>query len=212
MRKINKSYEPVELTNWKRKNPHARYADLQNDAEGIAARQAINRQNIADQYGLCAYCCKRINENNSLNEHLVPRDKDHLKELDFNNIVASCNTSKQCDDAHKSQFLPLTPLMPECEEELKFCLSGKVEGKTDRANSSIKILNLNNNSLRQIRKQLIEVLIFTQGYEDSSKLTIEKDEVLSLFIEELQQPQENRLEPFSPALTNILRNYLNPLE
>jgi hypothetical protein len=35
--------------------------------------------------------------------------------------------------AHGSQPLPLTPLMPECETELRFKFSGRVEGLTERA-------------------------------------------------------------------------------
>jgi uncharacterized protein (TIGR02646 family) len=134
MRKINKSEEPPELTQWKRKNPKLhRYEDLYKSEEGKAASAKIKEKNIAEQFGLCAYCCKRIDESNSMNEHLIPRDKDHKKELDFTNIVASCTTRNQCDDAHKSQNLPLTPLMAECEIELQFFLSGDVKGKTDRA-------------------------------------------------------------------------------
>lgn len=136
MRKISKTEEPPELVQWKRKNPKLhRYDDLNRNKsnEGKIARQKINERNIEDQFGLCAYCCKRIDESNSMNEHLVPRSKNHQKELDFNNIVASCDTKNQCDKAHDNQDLPLTPLMAECEIELQFFLSGDVKGKTDRA-------------------------------------------------------------------------------
>ncbi len=57
-------------------------------------------------------------------------------------IVASCNTPNQCGDAHKSQHLPLTPLMTECETELRFKISGRVEGLSDRAADTIRVLNL----------------------------------------------------------------------
>lgn len=209
MRKISKSNEPTELTAWKRKNRNARYTDLQNDKEGIAARQAINQQNIKDQFGLCAYCCKRINEDNSVNEHLVPRDKNHRLELDFNNIVASCNSAKQCDDAHGNQLLPLTPLMVECEAELQFLLSGIVEGKTDRANRIIEILNLNNNSLTQSRKQYIYGLLLTEGLPPEELLDIKDKELLAMLINVFQNTESNQLQPFSPVIVNILKSYLN---
>jgi len=205
MRKISKSNEPDKLTNWKRKNKKSRYADLDKNSKGIEARKAINQQNIIDQLGLCAYCCKRITEENSVNEHLIPRNKDHCLELDFENIVASCDTPKQCDKAHKSQRLALTPLMFECETELKFFLSGKVEGKTDRANEIITILNLNNRILQNTRKQFIYNLLITQP-EDL--LNLKDNEELNSLITGFQTPKDDLLFPFSPVLINFLQSHL----
>jgi uncharacterized protein (TIGR02646 family) len=209
MRKISKSEEPLELSLWKRKNPKLhRYDDLDKTTEGIAARQAINSQNIKDQFGLCAYCCKRIDENNGMNEHLIPRDKNHGKELDFANIVASCTTKKQCDDAHKSQDLPLTPLMPECEAELQFLLSGGVKGKTAKAATTIEVLQLDNQKLRQLRKQSIDSLLFGLGVPPDNLPCLEDDDLLNLMLEDLKQPKTGLLEPFSPILINVLKQYL----
>jgi len=209
MRKISKSEEPLELAQWKRKNPKLhRYDDLDNSDDGKTARQKINERNIEDQLGLCAYCCKRIDVNNSMNEHLIPRDKDHTKELDFSNILASCTTKKQCDNAHKSQDLPLTPLMPECETELQFFLSGDVKGKTARATTTIEVLRLDNRSLKETRKQLIAEILICQGVPPDDLPFLEDDMLLSIMLEDLKQPKENLLEPFSPVLANILRQYL----
>ena len=207
MRKISKSNEPHELTSWKRKNPHARYDDLDKDSEGKSARQVINKQNIKDQFGLCAYCCKRIDESNSMNEHIEPRSKNHQKELDFFNIVASCTTRKQCDAAHDNQDLPLTPLMAECETELQFFLSGDVKGKTERAKIIIDVLQLQNNkSLKESRKRAIDAMLYTQGVPPNDFPLLEDDDLLNIMIEDLKQPKNTLLEPFSPVLINILQH------
>ena len=209
MRKISKSNEPPELIQWKRKNPHARYDDLDKNSEGKTARQAINKQNIKDQFGLCAYCCKRIDASNSMNEHLEPRSKNHQKELDFSNIVASCTTRNQCDDAHKSQDLPLTPLMAECEIELKFSIKGDVKGETDRAKTAIKVLQLQENKgLRELRIRGIEAMLYKEGIEPDD-LQFEDDELLSIMLEDLKQPKAGLLEEFSPVLINILQQYFH---
>lgn len=205
MRKVSKSEEPLELTQWKKKNPKLhRYQDLDG-----TARQAINKQNIKDQFGLCAYCCKRIDESNSMNEHLVPRDKDHNKELEFSNIVASCTTKKQCDNAHKSQDLPLTPLMDECETELQFLISGDVQGKTDRAKVTINVLQLQDNKgLKESRKRTIDALLYTQGVPPDDLPLLEDDDLICLMLEDLKQPKAELLEPFSPVLINILQQMI----
>jgi uncharacterized protein (TIGR02646 family) len=212
MRKINKTEEPPELTQWKRKNPKLhRYDDLDKSDEGKTARQKINERNIEDQFGLCAYCCKRIDNSNSVNEHLEPRDKNHQKELDFNNIVASCDTKNQCDAAHKSQDLPLTPLMDECETELQFFLSGEVKGKadSDSATKTINILQLNNRALKSIRKQAIEGMLFSQGVPPDDLIILEDDALIQIMLEDLKQPKLGMLEEFSPVLVNVLEHYLN---
>lgn len=58
--------------------------------------------------------------------------------------------------------------MPECETELRFKISDRVEGLSQRAKDTIKILNLgeretNNRALIEKRKQLSNALILTNG-------------------------------------------------
>ena len=131
--------------------------------------------------------------------------------LDFNNIVASCRTSKQCDAAHDSQVLPLTPLMDECETELKFKISGRVEGLTQRAIDTIQVLNLgdneqNNKALIEKRKYLSESLLWSNGIDPNEGL--EDDELLQSIINDLLTPQNGKLESFAPVVANILKNWI----
>ena len=122
MRKIDKGYEPERLTQWKRQHPQGRYDQL-NDLE----RQDIRIACTKEQFYLCAYCCQTISGTSAdtMNEHVEARRLAPSRSLDFSNIVASCTTPQQCDAAHGSQALPLTPLMDECETELKFKISTK---------------------------------------------------------------------------------------
>ncbi len=200
MRKITKGIEPAELTSWKRKNPRGRYDDLSH-----AERGAINDATRQEQFGLCAYCCKKIGESDSMNEHVEARNIAKNRTLDFSNIVASCITPKQCDAAHGSQPLPLTPLMVECETELKFYFSGDVEGLTDRAKQAIDVLNLNNQSLIAKRKQQIKTLVMPPDTTESVLLW--DGETIEMFINEwLQKPDDDgQLQAYSPVLVNVLR-------
>ena len=211
MRKIDKGQEPDSLSAFKRRHPLARYPDV-SDAE----RQEIRHTCAAEQFYLCAYCCQRISGTNedTMNEHVEAQDRAPNRTLDFSNLVASCTTPKQCDAAHGAQPLPLTPLMPECETELRFKLSGRVDGLTERARETIRVLNLgdteqNNKALVAKRKQLVDSLIWTHYGPNQQQLLQEEDhELLQMLIAELSQPQQGKLEPFAPVLVNILRTLL----
>ncbi|MFA0464707.1 TIGR02646 family protein, partial [Vibrio sp. 10N.261.45.F1] len=92
-------------------------------------RQAIRTEALAEQHFLCGHCCQALSgDGDCHNEHVEAQDINQNRTLDFSNIIASCNTLNQCGDSHKSQALPLTPFMDECETDLVFKLSGRVSG------------------------------------------------------------------------------------
>jgi len=208
MQIINKGKEPLSLTAWKKKHKGMRYSDLP-AKERLDIREAC----LLEQFYLCAYCCSSIGESDQSchNEHVESQDSAPNRTVDFFNIVASCNKSKQCGIAHKAQHLPLTPLMLECEVELKFYLNGLVEGLTDRAKEAIRVLNLGdkeqlNRSLIETRKQLVEALLYQQG-ENPGDIEILDDDLLEIIIQDLKVPENSRLMPFSPVLINILKGW-----
>lgn len=202
MRKISKGEEPYELVTWKHKNPHGHYQDLSH-----IERQAINSASLKEQFLLCAYCCKKVDVRTSHNEHVESRRLAPNRQLDFGNIVASCNTHDRCGCAHQSQFLPLTPLMQECETELKFYLSGKVVGHTERAKNSIAILGLDNRAIREERKQMVDNLIFP---DRGDNLELLGDDLLTMLIDDFQKPDQNgHLLPYSPVLINITKQLIS---
>jgi uncharacterized protein (TIGR02646 family) len=207
MRTISKGAEPSSLTKWKSTNPHGRYNQL---TENI--RRNIRQYALEEQFYLCAYCCQRIQDIDAChNEHVEAQNSNPARTLDFSNIIASCNTPHQCGDAHRSQHLPLTPLMAECETELRFKISGRVEGLTNRAIETIQVLNLgdyekNNRALIEKRKQLSNALLWKDGINPDEGL--EDEELLEMLIADLSQPQQGQMEPFAPVLINILQSWL----
>lgn len=208
MRTISKGAEPSSLAAWKQEKPHGRYNQLTEDI-----RRIIRQHALEEQFYLCAYCCQRIQDIDAChNEHVEAQNLNPGRTLDFSNIVASCNTFNQCGDAHQSKPLTLTPLMTECETEFRFKISGRVEGLSNRAIDTIRVLNLgehekNNRALIEKRKQLSDVLLW-KCYGDPSQGLEEDKEVLALLIDELTQPQQGQLEPFAPVVVNIVRNWL----
>ena len=209
MRKISKQTEPITLTNWKQANPHGRYDQLTSDI-----RQAIRQQALQEQFYLCAYCCEKIKEDvhqHCHNEHVEAQNLNPQKTLDFTNIVASCDTPKQCGKAHGSQYLPLTPLMGECESELKFKISGRVEGLSERAITTIQVLNLgdqekNNRKLIEKRQQLSNALLWENGVDPNEEL--EDEELLMMLIDDFKQAPTKEMDSFIPVVINILQNWI----
>ncbi len=208
MRTIHKADQPSELREWKQLNPNGRYEHLSGDV-----RRAIRQHALKEQFHLCAYCCQVIKDGNCHNEHVEPQQLNPNRTVDYLNIVASCNTRNQCGLAHGSAQLPLTPLMEACENELMFMQSGLVKGLTQRARTTIQVLNLgdserSNKSLIQKRKIMIESLLFSNfGQSDP---VVEDDDLLKMFIDSLSSPQGEEMQPFTPVLLNILRSWLAP--
>ncbi|MEB3123299.1 MAG: hypothetical protein VKL41_19005 [Snowella sp.] len=101
--------------------------------------------------------------------------------------------------------------MAECETELRFKISGRVEGLSERAIVTIQVLNLgnhekNNRALIEKRKQLSNVLLWTNGIDPDKGL--EDEELLEMLIGELSQPKMDQMEPFTPVVINILKSWL----
>lgn len=80
MRKINKQQTPGSLTLFKQKSPNAMYGNL-----SPKLRQDIREACTAEQFYLCAYCCKQITGKNTdtLNEHIEPQDLAPNRTLDL---------------------------------------------------------------------------------------------------------------------------------
>lgn len=217
MRKITKGNAPESFANWVRKKPKDQnenqwfQALYKQEQWGII--NDLSNHNTLEQLYLCAYCCDRITGSHldTVNEHVEARAIAPHRSLDQSNIVASCRNKNRCDASHKNQYLPLTPLMDACETELKFNVSGRVEGLTERAKESIRVLNLgdnekNNMALIEKRKQLSENLMWEYGIDFENRL--DDDQLLKMVIDDLLTPKNGKLEPFAPVVANILGNWL----
>lgn len=208
MRKIDKQgvIEPLSLKQFKRQNKQGNYSDLT-----PAIRQDIRQACTKEQFHLCAYCCKRIsgNSRDTMNEHVEARNLAPNKDLDYTNIVASCTTPNQCDDAHGSQPLPLTPFDNECETDLAFKISGRVTGLTSDAQETIHVLNLNKQALVKQRQQLILAITLGEGINLEQDDPSNNSDIVEIMIEMLQQPSDGKLEAFSPAIINALKGWLD---
>ncbi|UBU47704.1 hypothetical protein LCW13_11640 [Cobetia amphilecti] len=217
MIKISKGQPPQSFIKWisskpKNKNENEWFKELFQQGKWDIVGD-LSFKNAEEQFFICCYCCDYVSGDSSdtKNEHVVARDIAPEKSLDYTNILASCNKLRQCDHAHGNKALPLTPLMPECETEFNFKLSGRVEGLTDRATEAINVLNLGkdenaNKSLVEKRKKIINDLLWANGVDPSEGL--EDEELIEMIVEEIMTPVEGKLTPFAPILVNVMRGWL----
>lgn len=204
MKKIIKHDEPEDLNSWKRKHSHGRYDEIDS-----TIRQSIRASCITEQYGLCAFCCTPILKDTCHNAHLLSQHTYPQYSLNWDNIVASCNSDATCGTCQGTHIIPITPLMDECETEFIFYQSGRVEGITTRAQETIQILNLNCDILKNRRKSVIRDFLYTNEYFPPIQDIEEWDtEILNALIQDCLKVKNGKLAPYAPVLINICRQML----
>lgn len=208
MRRINKGNEPVSLTNFRITNPSLSYSDLTNG--NVQVRQDIRESCVREQHFICAYCCASITLTSCHNEHIIPQT-DTLGvtlTLDYNNIVASCESINHCGHKKGNQLINLTPLNLNCENDIVYQLNGKMTHRTPDAQQTISVLNLRNGGLVNKRKNIIDLILF-EYVDDINDLKIENREYLEEIINELSIPDEmGKLEAFSPVIVNVIKQFI----
>ncbi|WP_164112248.1 MULTISPECIES: retron system putative HNH endonuclease [Sphingobacterium] len=208
MRRINKGPEPVSLTQLKLDQPLFTYQDM--DGAYSVIRSDIRQSCIAEQFSLCAYCCDRVDNISSHNEHIIPQSDPMGASLtlEYTNIVASCNSNNHCGHFKKNNAIPLTPLMGNCEGDIIYQLNGKMTHRNPDAQRTISILNLRNSALSEKRKNIIDLIIF-EYVDDLGEMVLEDVDFLELMIDELRTPDAaGMLEAFSPVIINVLRQLI----
>jgi uncharacterized protein (TIGR02646 family) len=211
MRKITKDHKSVgaiTLQQWKRKHPTKPYREL--DAE---TRRNLRQSLLDEQYHLCAYCTCQIHNDNSHIDHVEPKGGSYAqqnKQLNYDNLVASCNRKHICGDKKAASIIPVTPLISACETELVFYITGRVKAKEacKDADKTLNILGLKDQAtpwLKRERQAAIEALLFQYTDGNNSELYLEDEEILQLMKQELLEPNDQgALEAYTPVLINIL--------
>ena len=205
MRKIAKAGAPRELARWQSRGRH--YKDLTQKE-----RRTIRKYCRAEQKGLCAFCCAPVTENNGRNAHILCQARHPHKSLDWNNIVTSCETAEHCDTYQGGEDIPLTPLMPECETELLFKMSGRVEALTPKAQRTLEVLNLDCPGLQRKRKFALESMLLSLEFHPVEDIPEWDEELIQCVIAECDKDKDGILFPYAPVIANIVRQFLDPLK
>ncbi|QCI28548.1 retron system putative HNH endonuclease [Caminibacter pacificus] len=175
MIKIKKE-EPDFFKKAKRKVKSPNISKAWEDENIKQIKSQLREYIISEQKFLCAYCERKL-------ENLTNLSIDHFKKrnlfpdltLDYNNLFVSCDSATHCE-RHKDSFsinkeefkYLIHPVFNNPEYFFEYDLTGHILPKDDlsefnkkKADFTIKAFNLNDKSLIEDRKKLIEGLIYT---------------------------------------------------
>lgn len=206
MRLIKKHSECPELVAWKKRHPEKKLYDDLDSTTRSAMREAMRKE----QYGLCAFCCNRLRTGEGRNAHLKSRQQFPQLGLCWDNLAVSCERKESCDQHQGGRSLTLTPLMPECETEIIYYVTGEVEGTTARAQEAIDILGLNERKVRESRKAGINKLAMNNLCDPIEDIACLSDDEKTALIEMLDEVDEDgNLPAYQPVLKSIIRMMLS---
>lgn len=202
MRSVAKGEAPPELVEYL-KTPGVHY-----DSSPTPIKNAVRRDSLRDQYGLCCYCCGRVGPSSGYQqiEHLVARSVDPERTLDWDNLLVSCASGRPevassgkseltCDDHKKNDHLAVSPLDADCEARFLYVRDDgrilAVSGDIDAA-TTISILNLNCKRLRDARFGAMKV---------AEDLLSELD--LDVWAARFLEPVDGVLPAYEPAIWSL---------
>lgn len=200
MKKINKSEEPSSLTKFKRKNSSNKWEDIHTEQNKSIYEDCL-LQCMEDQNFLCGYTEIKLDDNYHI-DHFIKRNIAPNKTFDWQNMIAAVHDSKFGADFKDKAVKDidynrqsgkynhiLNPIADNMEERFIFSTNGVIEpaNRNDAdATETIRIFNLQEDSLNNRRKQAMEntrklleqmdketVIGYLQGEEFSSAIAYE---------------------------------------
>jgi uncharacterized protein (TIGR02646 family) len=144
--------------NFKKKNNAQNYIQ---DCDNFELKENIRKDLLKKQRNQCAYCERLldINKQNFHIEHIEPRDNTKAKlECEYSNLVLSCNNDDSCGRYKGSRHLEdgfIHPVLDNPTLYFKFNEDGQILTTDLNANKTKDFLNLNNNKLIRVRKNIV---------------------------------------------------------
>jgi len=180
MKHIRKRPEPQELLDFKA----AKTNDWTPSYDNLTTetKSALKQSLMQEQGWLCCYCEAELDVDDSHIEHLRPQYHYPAQELDYNNLLCSCQSRlkrrepRHCGaskDNWYDQALMISPLDSACEGYFYFTGDGRIYPRNGNhaADETIKRLRLGIDKLNAMRAAAIEKLIDLDKAEISNYLT-----------------------------------------
>lgn len=196
MRKIEKQ-QPLEcFEDFKKENPGVDWNhDFSNPRlPSFRCYEEIRFQILLEeQQILCGYTELFINnEKNTHIDHYIKRSFDNTKTFDWNNLIVSCN-----DDDFGARYKDMkskitlaeysdifNPVIDNVQDYFEYLTNGEVISKSkginqsliDKANRTIEVFNLNENTLKSHRRDLIRMI---ESYKNTELSILDIKEALA---------------------------------
>lgn len=168
MRTVAKGPAPDCVKQFLKSTPTANFEDLKK-----ACKDEMDAAFLREQSGLCAFCCNRLVdpslEGRSRIAHVSPRQLGTVSETEWQNLVLSCDSERlpdpSCDAKQGNRDLPVSPLTSNVESLFEYFASGRMVGRNQAAQDTVRILNLDsadpddrNHRLRAARRLAIATM------------------------------------------------------
>ncbi|MDC7278666.1 TIGR02646 family protein [Butyrivibrio fibrisolvens] len=208
MKHIKKESEPEDLKEYK-KLEGACFRDLSKNVKKNL-RDSLRQE----QGGICCYCEREL-KGKTVIEHIKPKERFPALQLEYSNLVLSCdggecerkkhnrrenkNYPLYCDANKNNNRICVSPLDDNCEKMFGYGEDGEIYGLSKEANDTIAVLNLSVPFLNHQRKAVIDSIKNTDLSE-------------SEWEEELVYYQNRKFdgdfEPFCTAAIYYIENYV----
>lgn len=220
MKRIIKRKSPEWFETWKddferenHRKAHYNHDFSTDDEEGGVRRIKLRKALIEEQGNICCYCMNRITVNDSHIEHFWPKDEFGEMDLDYENLLASCNgeTSLLAEDEHcghrKNNWWRkdmISPVRSEVENLFKYLPDGRIQSsdrKSNIAGEMIHNFGLDSYHLERNRRQAIE----NSEVFDEEEYT---EEEIQSFIDFYSHQTSEGYVPYCQAIVDCLEEML----
>lgn len=221
MKRITKNLEPDFFIEWKNNTIStwsANPADWDWGELKNPEKDDLRKALLEEQGYICCYCNRGLEGILTKIEHFFAKkaDKYPSKMFDYENILIACHGGEKdprprflyCDSAKgDKEPPPISPLQENCEDYFQFTTTGKIKAKGNHpdAVATIKLLNLDNPKLNELRLAAIDTYLSFCS-EDSDE-AFEAD--MRAISEDLKHQQDEKFAPFCTAVIGAFANYLN---
>ncbi|NET25883.1 retron system putative HNH endonuclease [Okeania sp. SIO1I7] len=214
MKYIKKSDEPEDLAKFKA----SANEDWQPTYNDLRSKEKTNiHQKLLEEQGyICCYCGMEIDKENSHIEHLKPRSIFSEEQLNYNNLLASCQREREKKEpphcgVKKADWyeekLMLSPLKPNCSDFFRYTGSGEIlpanvldKKEKEIALTTIDKLGLDIDKLNAMRKAAIDGIL--EVVEN-----LEKSEIKELLDSFDKLDNQGKYIPFCAVITYIIQEY-----
>ena len=138
--------------------------------EEFKDKKRLNEFLLKEQEYMCVYCESKIIKEFHI-DHFYKRDLFPNLTFDYNNLFISCNdenhSAKYKDKfgLKKEEFANIYSPLDIKLNEFEYSWTGEILGKTQKAQKTIEVFNLNNNILIQKRSKIIKQLYSYQNLD-----------------------------------------------
>ncbi len=160
MKYIVKGSEPQSFTEWKawaNEDWQPTFGNLSGDI-----KRDVKSALMIEQGGICCYCEVKLEYNDSHIEHLDPQCQSLEGQLDFVNMLCSCQQKlkkgepRHCGNSKGDESISITPLQSDCESKFTYTADGYIGFTNEASQETIEHLKLDIDKLNALRKNAIE--------------------------------------------------------